>query len=39
MRVTYADAGALERGYGFVPQVGIREGLRAFAEWYKGYYG
>ncbi|MGX8703014.1 MAG: NAD-dependent epimerase/dehydratase family protein [bacterium] len=37
--VTYADATALERDYGFTPKIGIREGLRAFAEWYKEYYG
>ena len=37
--VTYADASALERDYGFRPQIGIREGLRKFAEWYKAYYG
>ena len=36
--VTYADASALERDYGFTPRIGIREGLRAFAEWYKEYY-
>ena len=36
--VTYADASTLERDYGFVPRIGIREGLRAFAEWYAGYY-
>lgn len=36
--VTYADSSALERDYGFTPQVGIREGLRAFAEWYASYY-
>jgi nucleoside-diphosphate-sugar epimerase len=36
--VTYADASALERDYGFTPSVGIREGLRAFAEWYARYY-
>ena len=36
--VTYADSAALERDYGFTPQIGIREGLRAFAEWYAGYY-
>lgn len=35
--VTYADASALERDYGFVPKIGIREGLRKFAEWYKGW--
>jgi nucleoside-diphosphate-sugar epimerase len=37
--VTYADASALERDFGFTPKIGIRQGLRAFAEWYKGYYG
>lgn len=36
--VTYADSSVLERDYGFRPQIGIREGLRAFAEWYRGYY-
>ncbi len=36
--VTYADSEALERDYGFTPKIGIREGLRRFAEWYKGYY-
>lgn len=33
--VTYADSRALEEDYGFRPQIGIREGLRKFAEWYK----
>lgn len=37
--VTYADSEALERDYGFTPKIGIREGLRKFAEWYKVYYG
>lgn len=37
--VTYADSRALEDDYGFKPSIGIREGLRKFAEWYKGYYG
>ena len=37
--VTYADSSALERDYGFRPQIGIREGLRKFAEWYGEYYG
>lgn len=36
--VTYADSAALERDYGFRPEIGIREGLRAFAEWYKEFY-
>ena len=37
--VTYADSTGLERDYGFTPKIGIREGLRKFAEWYKVYYG
>ena len=36
--VTYADSEGLEKDYGFTPRIGIREGLRAFAEWYKEYY-
>ena len=36
--VTYADSAALERDYDFTPKIGIREGLRAFAEWYREYY-
>ena len=38
--VTYADASALERDFGFVPNITLREGLRRFAEWYMEYrYG
>lgn len=36
--VTYADAEALERDFGFKPSVDLRTGLRRFAEWYKEYY-
>ncbi len=36
--VTYADSAALERDYAFTPKIGIREGLRKFAEWYAEYY-
>ena len=35
--VTYADSKALEDDYGFTPSIGIREGLRSFAEWYRDY--
>ena len=35
---TYADASALERDFGFVPKITLREGLRKFAEWYKDFY-
>lgn len=36
--VTYADASALERDFGFKPEIDLRTGLRQFAEWYKEYY-
>ena len=36
---TYADTTALERDYGFKPSTPLRQGLRAFAEWYKEFYG
>ena len=35
---TYADTSALERDFGFKPHTSMRDGLRAFAEWYKEYY-
>jgi len=37
--VTYADSSALEKDFGFVPRITLREGLRKFAEWYAEYYG
>jgi nucleoside-diphosphate-sugar epimerase len=37
--ITYADSSALDRDFGFTPQIGIREGLGKFAAWYKEYYG
>ena len=36
--VTYADTTPLEQDFGFKPSTSLREGLRRFAEWYKGYY-
>ena len=36
--VTYADTSALERDFGFKPSTPLREGLRAFARWYKDFY-
>ena len=35
---TYADTTALERDYGFKPSTSLRDGLRAFAEWYAEFY-
>jgi len=37
--VTYADTTPLERDFGFRPSTPLRQGLRAFAQWYAGYYG
>ena len=36
--VTYADTSALERDFGFKPSTSLRDGLRAFAEWYAKFY-
>jgi len=36
--VTYADSKALEADYSFRPTIGIREGLKKFAQWYAEYY-
>ena len=35
---TFADVTPLERDFGFKPSTSLREGLRAFAVWYKEYY-
>ncbi len=35
---TYADVTPLESDFGFKPATSLREGLRAFARWYKDYY-
>lgn len=37
--VTYADTTPLENDFGFKPSTPLRDGLRAFAQWYKRYYG
>lgn len=36
--ITYADTTPLERDFGFKPSTSLRDGLRAFAEWYASYY-
>lgn len=38
VEVTYADSVPLERDFGVKPQIRLREGLKRFAKWYKGYY-
>ena len=35
---TYADTSALERDFDFKPSTSLRDGLRAFAEWYSEFY-
>ncbi|MBQ6964216.1 MAG: GDP-mannose 4,6-dehydratase [Bacteroidaceae bacterium] len=35
---TYADTSALEQDFGFKPSTSLRDGLRAFAEWYATFY-
>ena len=37
--VTYADTTPLENDFAFRPSTPLRDGLRAFAQWYKSYYG
>ncbi|MBQ2936151.1 MAG: GDP-mannose 4,6-dehydratase [Lachnospiraceae bacterium] len=38
VEMTYADVDDLIRNFGFKPETSLRDGLRAFAEWYKAYY-
>ena len=37
--VTCADTTPLEQDFGFKPSTSLRDGLRAFAQWYARYYG
>ena len=36
--VTYADTTPLEQDFGFRPSTPLRQGLRAFAQWYASFY-
>ena len=36
--VTFADTTPLEEDFGFCPSTPLRDGLRAFAQWYAKYY-
>jgi nucleoside-diphosphate-sugar epimerase len=36
--ITYADVTPLQQDFGFKPSTSLRDGLRAFAVWYKEYY-
>lgn len=38
VEATYADVSELEKDFNFKPSTPLRDGLKAFAEWYKNYY-
>lgn len=38
VEITYADVTELERDFGFKPSTSLRDGLHAFATWYKEFY-
>ncbi len=38
VQTTYADIDELIQDFGFKPNTSLRDGLRAFAQWYKKYY-
>lgn len=35
---TYADVSTLMRDFGYQPKMGLKEGVRRFVDWYRGYY-
>ena len=35
---TYADVTELQNDFGFKPSTSLKDGLSAFAKWYKTYY-
>lgn len=37
VEITYADTAPLERDFGFKPRTPLRDGLRAFSEWYRSF--
>jgi UDP-glucuronate 4-epimerase len=39
VHATYADISELQRDVGFRPSTPLREGLKRFVGWYRGYYG
>lgn len=38
VEATWADIDELVKDFGFRPHTNLRDGLRQFAEWYKGFY-
>jgi len=39
VKATTADTSALEKDFGYKPEITVEEGLREFASWYREYYG
>ena len=39
VEITYADVTQLQEDFGFKPATSLKEGLQAFAKWYKEFYG
>lgn len=39
VEITYADVTQLQNDFGFKPSTSLRDGIRAFAKWYKEFYG
>lgn len=37
--VTHANISAAGAALGYAPRHGLRDGLRAFVDWYQDYYG
>ena len=38
VEITYADVTQLQEDFGFKPSTSLRDGLHAFATWYKDFY-
>ena len=36
---TWADTAKLKRDYGFAPSVPLSDGVKAFVDWYRSFYG
>jgi UDP-glucuronate 4-epimerase len=36
---TFADVDDLMRDVGYKPATPVEQGVRAFVDWYRGYYG
>ena len=39
VKATYADVSALVEAVGYQPKVSLEEGMKAFVDWYRGFYG